>query len=285
MRRGIARWQTWWARLFVLAIPAGVVLRIPSPWDLVLIGLPFVLLFVRPPVSTRPPIELAAPVRGRWVAINSPGSAVPSHGTKAYGQMYAVDLLHPSTRAAPSIGWGVRSRRPESYPTFAEPVMAMMSGTVVRVQESRRDHGARDTWPLVIYMMTVEGFLRELVGPSGLLGNHVLVEHDDGTCAAYAHLRHGSAAVRVGHRVVEGQQLAQVGNSGNTSEPHLHVQLMDRAHPSAATGLAMHWPGLVIDPADRDPRWGTGEPKQSAQPDFPINGQVFQVPTRAGHSA
>ena len=44
MRRGIARWQTWWARLFVLAIPAGVVLHLPRPWDLVLIGVPLMRL-------------------------------------------------------------------------------------------------------------------------------------------------------------------------------------------------------------------------------------------------
>lgn len=275
MRRAIARWQSWWLRLFVLAILVNLVLPAPFPLDLALMAVPFALSLIRPPVSDRGPVELAAPVRGCWVALNSPGTAVPSHGVKAYGQMYAVDLLQPSPDAATSIGWGLRARRPESYRSFGEPVRAMASGTVVQVQDSQRDHGARDTWPLLVYMMTVEGFLRELTGASRILGNHVIVEHDDGTFAAYAHLRRGSAGVRAGQRILEGQQLGQVGNTGNTSEPHLHIQLMDRAHPTSAAGVPMHWPDLRVDPAELDRRWATGAPKSTAQPGFLNNGQIF----------
>lgn len=275
MRRRIARWQTWWARLFVLAVIAGVVLPIPRPQDLLLIAVPFVLFLVRPPVSNRARVEVAVPVRGRWVALNSPGPAVPSHGTKAYGQMYAVDLMHPFGEVAPSRGWGLRARRPESYTCFGEPVLAMMSGTVIRIEDSQRDHGARDTWPLLIYMLTLEGFLRELAGASRILGNHVIVEHDDGTCAAYAHLQRASASVRVGQQIQEGHELARVGNTGNTSEPHMHVQLMDGPHPTAAAGIPMHWPDLILDSTERDPRWASGDPKPTAQSGFPENEQIF----------
>jgi hypothetical protein len=275
LRRAIARRQTLWVRLFVLAIVTNVLVPVPRPFDLALIAAPFALFLVRPRVTDRIAVELAAPVRGRWVALNSPGSTVPSHGVKAYGQMYAVDLLQPSQDAAASIGWSLRGRPAESYPSFGEPILAMAPGTVVHVQDSQSDHRARNTWPLLLWMLTAEGFLRELSGASRILGNHVIVQHDDGVFAAYAHLRRSSARVRVGQHVHAGQQLAQVGNTGNTSEPHLHVQLMDRAHPTAAAGVAMHWPDLVIDPAERDPRWARGKPKPSAQPGFPANGQVF----------
>jgi murein DD-endopeptidase MepM/ murein hydrolase activator NlpD len=190
--------------------------------------------------------------------------------------MYAVDLLQPSQDGVVSVGGALRARRPETYPSFGEPVLAMAPGTVVRVSDTQRDHGARNTWPLLLWMLTVEGFLRELAGAPHILGNHVIVQQDDGTYAAYAHLKRGSASVRSGQRVLEGHQLAQVGNTGNTSEPHLHVQLMDRVHPTAAAGIPMHWPDLVSDPAERDPRWTTG-PKPTAQPAFPANGQIFQV--------
>ena len=264
MRRSIARLQTWWLRLFVLAV-------------------------VRAPRSDSPPVDLAPPVRGRWVALNSPGSAVPSHGVKAYGQMYAVDLLQPSPDAATSIGWSPRTRRPQSYACFGEPVFAMAAGTVIRVTDSQRDHRSRDTWPALIWMMTVEAFLRELAGVGRVLGNHLIVGHDDGSYAAYAHLRRGSATVRTGERVAAGQQVAQVGNTGNTSEPHLHVQVMDRPHPTAAAGVPMRWPDLVVDPDDTDPRWGDGRAKPTALAGFPRNGQVFEVGARvaprAGHRA
>ena len=77
--------------------------------------------------------------------------------------------------------------------------------------------------------MPVEGTVREISGAGLVLGNHVVVDHGDGVFAAYAHLRQGSPHVADGDRMQAGQPLAEVGNSGNTTEPHLHVQLMDRA--------------------------------------------------------
>lgn len=277
MRRAVARWQTAWVRLFVLAVLAGVLLPIPRlPGLAGMIGL-FLLFLVRPPLWERGPVEVAAPVQGRWVAINSPGSAVPSHGVKAYGQMYAVDLLQSAPDAPTTIGWGLRPRRPQTFPSFGQPVLAMAPGAVIRVRDGQRDHGSRHTWPLVLWMMIVEGFVRELAGVSSILGNHVVIEHDDGTYAAYAHLRRGSARVRDGERVQAGEQIGEVGNTGNTSEPHLHVQLMDRARPTAAAGVPMTWRDAQVDPTDRDPRWESGPAKASAQPLFAENGQVVHV--------
>ncbi|BBH70102.1 peptidase [Actinoplanes sp. OR16] len=276
MKRAIARLQTWWFRLFVVLVLAFLVLPVPKPFDIALMAVPLVLAFVRAPRSEHPPVTVAPPVRGRWVAINSPGTAVPSHGVRAYGQTYAVDLLQPSADAAPKIGWSVRTRAARAYECFGSPVFAMASGTVVRAADRRRDHRSRDTWPALIWMMTVEAFARELGGAAWILGNHVIVQHDDGTHAAYAHLRRGSARVTAGDRVTAGQQLAEVGNTGNTSEPHLHVQLMDGPVVTAAAGIPMRWadPVTVVE---TDARWSTGDPKPSALPGFPRNGQVFEV--------
>lgn len=277
MRRAIARGQTWYMRLFILVILGNFLVPIPFLVYMPLVAGLFALFLVRPRHPEREPVEMGAPVRGRWVGINSPGSKVPSHGVKAYGQMYAVDLLQPSPAAESSIGWSLRPRPAASYPSFGQPVLAMADGLVVKVRDSQRDHGARNTWPLLAWMMTLEGFGRELTGAAGLLGNYVVVEHEDGTYGAYAHLRRDSAAVRPGDRIHRGQQLAEVGNSGNTSEPHLHVQLMDRPEPTGAAGIPMQWPDVVVDPTARHPRWTTGEPKPGAQPGFPPNGQIFDV--------
>lgn len=284
MKRTIARWQTWWLRLFVLTVLGAVWLPGPRPVELALMVGSFGLGLIRAPRSDRPPVDLAPPVRGRWVALNSPGSAVPSHGVKAYGQMYAVDLLQPSADAATSIGWSLRVRKPESYLCFGAPVLAMAAGTVVRATSAQRDHRSRDTWPSLLWMMVVEGAVRELARAARILGNHVIVEHDDGTWAAYAHLRQHSTTVRAGDRVAAGQQMAEVGNTGNSSEPHLHVQLMDSPHPTAAAGIPIRWPDLIVDPAEIDPRWTVGEPKPTALPDLLRNGQVFDAPTRVPRS-
>ena len=55
--------------------------------------------------------------------------------------------------------------------------------------------------------------------------NQVMILHDDGSMAVYAHLLANSVAVQVGERVGVGQQLAQSGNSGYSSGPHLHFCL------------------------------------------------------------
>ncbi|HWS38322.1 MAG TPA: M23 family metallopeptidase, partial [Actinoplanes sp.] len=199
-----------------------------------------------------------------------------------YGQAYAVDMLMPSPDAATKISWSFTTRDPSSYPCFGAPVLAMAAGRVVRATGGQRDHRSRDTWPALIWMMTAEGLARELAGAHRILGNRVIIEHDDGTYAVYAHLRQSSLTVAEGDRVTEGQQLAEVGNTGNTSEPHLHVQLVDSPHPTATAGIPMHWPTLHVL-ADKAPRWTTGDPKPSALPGYLESGHVFE--THPAHTA
>jgi len=68
--------------------------------------------------------------------------------------------------------------------------------------------------------------------------------------AALVHLRRGSVRVRPGDRVAAGPLLAECGNSGNSSEPHLHFQLMD--HPSVLlAGLPVRFARYRVGDADR----------------------------------
>jgi len=59
--------------------------------------------------------------------------------------------------------------------------------------------------------------------------NSVYVLHDDGTFGVYAHLRQGSALVRPGQRVLSGQIIAQSGNTGYSTGPHLHFAVLRNA--------------------------------------------------------
>ncbi|MGY1838351.1 MULTISPECIES: M23 family metallopeptidase [unclassified Modestobacter] len=193
---------------------------------------------VRPPAA---PVRLVdSPVRGPWRALNSPASNVPSHGVNSLGQTYAIDLvLDPPDGSRPEFGSGGQWRRPEEYPAFGRPLLSPVDGVVVRVHQRRRDHRARSGWVSILYLLVVEGFVRQFGGARWLAGNHVVVRADDGVFAALGHLRQGSVRVRRGERVVAGQQLAECGNSGNSSEPHLHVQLCDSPGLGGAAGLPM----------------------------------------------
>jgi murein DD-endopeptidase MepM/ murein hydrolase activator NlpD len=62
--------------------------------------------------------------------------------------------------------------------------------------------------------------------------NYLMIEHDDGTVAFYAHLMQDEVLVDVGSHVEQGQKIARSGNSGNTLNfPHLHVGLYERYPP------------------------------------------------------
>ncbi|WP_181255932.1 M23 family metallopeptidase [Nesterenkonia sandarakina] len=222
---------------------------------------------------------MSAPVRGRWAALNTPGQQLPSHGTRFLGQYSAVDILLPSTPETPAkVRRAWRNSKPQEYLSFGEPVYAMADGVVVRTKSRAADHRARNTWQGLAYLMTLEGIIRSLGAPGSLFGNHVLVEHDDGAVAAYAHLRKGSLLVEVGQRVSAGKQLGEIGNSGNSSEPHLHVHLMDRVNPHAAAGLTMTWDNIAesggIEPSLAEV---VKDPAPNAIRTMPRNGDIFHA--------
>ncbi|TXS41302.1 M23 family metallopeptidase [Streptomyces sp. uw30] len=217
------------------------------------------------PLKEREPIEVAPPVTGRWSALNSPADRTPSHGTHAYGQTYAIDIVaepEPGARPGFRAVWPL-ARRNADFPAFGAPLLAVADGTVVRADDRQRDHLSRTSLPGLLYLMLFEGAVREIGGVRRIVGNHVILDLGDGTHALYAHVRRGSLTVREGDRVRAGQELGRCGNSGNSSEPHVHFQLMDGPDPDTARGIPFTWRGIGV----------------------PRNQEVFESPTTASQPA
>lgn len=245
------------ARVRPLLVPAGVLLVVAGlaglprggPAGVVVLALSLAADRIAPPPA--PVTVVVPPVRGPWRALNSPATRVPSHGTHALGQTHAIDLvLDPSDGSRPAFGSGPQWRAAMEYPALGRPVHSPVGGTVVRAHDRRRDHRARSGWLSLAYLLVVEGFVRQVAGSRWLLGDHVVVQAPDGTCAVLAHLRRGSLTVHAGNRVVAGQQVAACGNSGNSSEPHLHVQLTDSPWVAGSCGRPMAVRGGAPDGSD-----------------------------------
>jgi murein DD-endopeptidase MepM/ murein hydrolase activator NlpD len=93
-------------------------------------------------------------------------------------------------------------------------------------------------------------------GIGAIAGNHIVISFADGLHVALVHLKRGSIRVASGQRVERGQHLADCGNSGNSTQPHVHMQAMDQPDPSSARGIPMvfdrfrEWrrdsPGVVV---------------------------------------
>lgn len=265
-----------WGGLVWLALNLTDVIDLPPAPSVTIAAAFIALAMVRPAPAQHEPVEVAAPVTGRWVAVNSPATKTPSHGLRAYGQTYAIDILHPrpaGTRPRVPLLGGFR--RPETFSTFGEPVLAMADGVVTGAVDGRRDHLSRSSWSALAYLMLVEG-VRDLFGPAAVIGNHVVVDHGDGVHSMYAHLQRGTVDVAVGDRVVAGQQLAEVGSSGNASEPHLHVQLMDRPQPLRAAGIPFRWADVHLTD-EHDGSWSRKEPAMSTTAGVPADFQVFEA--------
>ena len=198
-------------------------------------------------VDASPTMLAGVPLRGRWQGMNSPATKVPSHVTLAYGQSHALDLvLDPEDGSRPQFGEAPAFPVPDDYPAFGLPLTSPVDGTVVSASDWRRDHRSRATVAAAAHMFA-EGMVRELGGAGFIIGNHVIIRRDDGLYVLLAHVRQRSIEVHRGSRVRVGDHLAAVGNSGNSSEPHLHLQLMDHARPSLATGLPFGWDDVTVD--------------------------------------
>ncbi|UGY92101.1 M23 family metallopeptidase [Streptomyces gobiensis] len=244
-----------WAAFFAL-FAAGFYVDVPYWWGWVPLGLAIALGAVASQQPTAPaagepgapqPVEVAPPVTGRWSALNSPADKVPSHGTHGCGQAYAIDIVaEPEGQTRPGFGWWPIARRNRDFPAFGAPLLAVADATVVRAVDSQRDHLSRNSFPALLYLFLVEALFRQMGGPGRVFGNRVILDLGDGTYAAYAHVQRGSLAVREGDRVRAGQLLGRCGNSGNSTEPHVHFQLMDSPDLDVARGVPFSWRGAGV---------------------------------------
>jgi Peptidase family M23 len=183
-------------------------------------------------------VELGYPFRGRWLVQNSPANRVPSHGTGVFATAYAIDFVPVDARgrSAPfTLASLVRPEAPERSPGFGRPILAPASGVVAAVHDGEPDHELFRGLPSVGYALS-QG-RRAANGWAALAGNHVLIELEPGVVVALCHLRRGSVSVLRGQQVTTGTPVGQCGNSGNSTEPHLHLQAMN--HPDADRASAV----------------------------------------------
>ncbi|MBK8224130.1 MAG: M23 family metallopeptidase [Candidatus Obscuribacter sp.] len=183
---------------------------------------------VTPPTSLHPDkaVVISPPLRGKgWLAIGGYASSIghrralfPIDNKLQLSQRYAIDWLQVSednyTTKAPV-------DKLENATCFLKPVFAVAPGTVVGVV-NRYDSQPENK-------------------PSGDLeypgGNTITIKHEDGNYSFYAHLLKDSIKVKEGDRVTPGQHIATLGNSGNTTGPHLHFHITSGPGTLGADGI------------------------------------------------
>lgn len=181
-------------------------------------------------------LPFRVPAEGEWFVFNGGPDEETSHSWDLVSQRYAHDFVVADGDLR---RWrdGTEGRELGDYLCYGEPVLSPADGVVAAVEDGIRDAPRPGT-----------GWLDPTA--RHIAGNHVVIEHAEDEYSFLAHLVPGSIPVRVGERVSRGQEVGRCGNSGNSSEPHLHFQVQDRAGFFEAAGLPVAFDGVSVDGGD-----------------------------------
>jgi len=237
-------------------------------------------------VLARSPLPvIGPPLSGPgWVAINGccnslivhRGSFMGVNGGLFDAQRFAIDYMRLNDRGELVHG---DPGKVENYVDYGAKVLAVADGTVVSTLNTLDDQApGKLPNPAGITLETVDG-------------NHVVLDIGRGLYAFYAHLQKGSVTVHVGEHVKRGMVIGRLGNSGNTSAPHLHFHIMNGSSVLGSSGLPyvidhFNLAGQVdIGQFDESPgldgQWGKRFNEPNVEHDrFPLNLNIIDFPSR-----
>jgi murein DD-endopeptidase MepM/ murein hydrolase activator NlpD len=184
-------------------------------------------------------VVIGPPLRGGdWAALDGPDNAgahrrtvVAIGGRATIPQRFATDWA----KAGPDGTFSAGDRNDNSsFFSYGADVIAVADGEVSAVMDGMPDNAPG---------ADVSGVPMAL---EALGGNHVIINLGARGYAVYAHLQPASIRVKIGDRVRRGDVIGLVGNSGNSSGPHLHFQISDSNSLLATEGLP-----YVIDAWER----------------------------------
>lgn len=185
------------------------------------------------------PLVISPPLRGgEWLAGNGPSNTsghrralIPVAGQAHIAQRFAIDWVRLREDGRTFTG---DPKDNKNYRCYGAEALAVADAVVAAVKDGIPENVPGVTSRAVPITL-------ETVG-----GNHVILDLGQGRYAFYAHLQPGSLRVKVGDKVRRGQVVGLVGNSGNSTEPHLHFHISDANSPLGSDGLPYLLPAFEV---------------------------------------
>jgi len=176
------------------------------------------------------PVVITPPLKGdHWLAANGPSNTsghrralIPIDARAVISQRFAIDWVKLGEDGKTYKGDALDNK---NYYAFGVDALAVADGVVTEV---------KDGIPLNV---PGENSRAVPINLETIGGNHVILDIGNGNFAFYAHLQPGSVRVKLGDKVHRGEVLGLVGNTGNSTEPHLHFHISNASSPLGSEGL------------------------------------------------
>ena len=156
------------------------------------------------------------PVNEDWYTFWGGTNELLNYHYPLENQRYAYDLLVMKE----GVSFNGDPEDNESYFAFGKEVVAPLDGVIVSIENNIEDNTPN-----------IE------TNEEQLLGNHVIIEHANNEYSVIAHLKEGSLQIEEGDNVSAGEVVGLAGNSGNSSEPHIHYHVADSADWENASSI------------------------------------------------
>jgi murein DD-endopeptidase MepM/ murein hydrolase activator NlpD len=153
-------------------------------------------------------ITFRLPFEGEWLTFWGGDTAELNHHHDETSQQFAFDFIQADAKDG---FYRTDGQSLEDYYSYSAPVLASAGGMVVEAVD-----GLRDNPPGTI-------------NPYQILGNYVMIQHANKLFSVLGHLKQSSVSVKVGDSVSIGQKIGHCGNSGYSTDPHLHFHVQDSA--------------------------------------------------------
>jgi murein DD-endopeptidase MepM/ murein hydrolase activator NlpD len=178
------------------------------------------------PAPARNTTRLQLPFTGEWTVAWGGDTKALNHHADNPAQKNAFDFLITGKSGSTHRGDGARN--PDYY-AFGQLILAPCAGTVVMVVD-----GIPDNEP-------------GTMDPAFVTGNTVIIQTKNSEYLFFCHFSQHSIVVRQGQQVHPGQALGRCGNSGNSSEPHLHFHIQNNADINTGTGIKCFFDRLFVN--------------------------------------
>lgn len=189
-------------------------------------------LFIKPFVDNSLPklerniTKLILPLNDEWTIVWGGDSKELNYHIENQAQKNAFDFVITDTKGKSYQTDGLKN---QDYYAFGKEIIAPCAGEIVLVVD-----GVKDNKPGVM-------------NPIFVPGNTVIIKTDKNEFLFFAHFQQNSIKVKQGQKVVQGQLLGLCGNSGNSSEPHLHFHIQNVEDMNVAMGVKCFFDKIIVN--------------------------------------